>query len=331
MIDYNPLLSIIIPVYNVESYIRECLDSLFYQETEFCEIICVNDGSTDNSRVILQEFEAKHSNFFIIDKVNGKQASARNAGLKNAKGSYIYFLDSDDFLYADTLANIKKLIESQCADVYAFNSLINGESKYIANLYILEDRKFSGIEYVRESFKNFNTVATPVWLYVYSRSFLIDNQLYQKEDLYHEDELFTMMVLMLAETLVVKDFSAIYYRWKRVDATTTTNNEKWITDRLIIANELISLYNKSSLIEKAFFSKLFEFLIISVELLYANSYGKIFKCSINSGIQNLMKIVAVNAQELRILRLYKVHPVLMLNYRLGRIYPIIRKLINRFV
>ena len=99
-------LSVIIPVYNVENYLRECLDSIINQTVKDIEIICVDDGSTDSSPDILKEYQNKDSRIRIITKENGGQASARNLGIKEAQGEYIVFIDSDDFIESEMLENL---------------------------------------------------------------------------------------------------------------------------------------------------------------------------------------------------------------------------------
>ena len=94
----KPKISVIVPVYNVEKYIKKCLDTIISQTFSDIEIICVNDGSTDSSRKILEEYKNKDSRIIIIDKKNGGLSSARNAGMKVAMGEYISFIDSDDWI-----------------------------------------------------------------------------------------------------------------------------------------------------------------------------------------------------------------------------------------
>lgn len=94
----TPLVSIVIPVYNVELYLRECLDSVISQTYHNLEIICVNDGSPDNSLSILEEYAAKDSRIRIISQENAGISVARNTGMDVATGEYIYFLDSDDYI-----------------------------------------------------------------------------------------------------------------------------------------------------------------------------------------------------------------------------------------
>ena len=94
----GPKISVIIPVYNVSEYISRCADSIISQNLFDIEIIFVNDGTKDNSREIVQKYQHDDSRIMILDKENGGLSSARNYGLKYAKGEYVLFVDSDDYL-----------------------------------------------------------------------------------------------------------------------------------------------------------------------------------------------------------------------------------------
>ena len=95
--------SIVIPVYNVEPYLPECLDSVLNQTLSDWEAVCVNDGSTDNSSVVLEDYASKDSRFRVITQPNGGLSAARNTGMKAALGDYVLFLDSDDWLEPNAL------------------------------------------------------------------------------------------------------------------------------------------------------------------------------------------------------------------------------------
>ena len=118
----NPKISVIIPVYNVEKYLRECLDSVVNQTMRDIEIICVNDGSTDNSLDILKEYAAKDDRIIVINQTNGFVGSARNNGLKIAKGEYIQFVDSDDYLELNACETAYKYALQYNADVVVFGN-----------------------------------------------------------------------------------------------------------------------------------------------------------------------------------------------------------------
>ena len=100
----KPIVSILIPVYNVENYLEKCLDSVISQTMNNIEIICVNDGSTDHSGEILEKYQKKDKRIIVVNKENGGLPSARNAGLEIARGKYIGFVDSDDYINSDTVS-----------------------------------------------------------------------------------------------------------------------------------------------------------------------------------------------------------------------------------
>ena len=99
-----PLISVIVPVYNVAPYLRDCLDSVLRQKFGDFELICVDDGSTDGSSVILGEYAEKDMRVHIVRRANGGLSAARNSGLEVAVGEYVYFLDGDDSIVPDALA-----------------------------------------------------------------------------------------------------------------------------------------------------------------------------------------------------------------------------------
>ena len=116
----NPKISIIIPIYNVEPYLRQCLDSVVNQTLQDIQIICVNDGSTDGSLAILREYEASDSRIEIIDKPNGGPSSARNAGISSVRGKYMYFPDSDDWIDVTLCEKAYYRLECTGADILLF-------------------------------------------------------------------------------------------------------------------------------------------------------------------------------------------------------------------
>ena len=105
-------ISVIIPIYNVEKYIRECIESILNQTFRNIEVIAVNDGSKDNSIKIVEEYLSDRR-LKIINKENGGAPSARNIGMKTARGKYVYFIDSDDFIEKDVLEILYKNSESE--------------------------------------------------------------------------------------------------------------------------------------------------------------------------------------------------------------------------
>lgn len=115
-----PAISVIIPIYNVEKYLRRCLDSVKNQTFQDWEAICVNDGSPDNSAAILEEYAAQDARFKIVNKENGGLSDARNAGMAVATGDYILYLDSDDFIHPQTMEIAYSLALRDGSDIVSF-------------------------------------------------------------------------------------------------------------------------------------------------------------------------------------------------------------------
>lgn len=139
-----PLVSIIIPVYNTENYLKECLNSIFNQTYKNIEIICVNDGSTDNSLKILKEFESKYNNITIINlEQNQGVSNARNEALSIVKGDYVCFVDSDDYIEKDfckeLLNGFTNEIDLVCGGHVKLNNLGHKISPWIPKINISSD------------------------------------------------------------------------------------------------------------------------------------------------------------------------------------------------
>ena len=143
--------SIIVPVYNMEKYMRECIDSIIEQDCNDYELILVDDGSTDKSGKICDEY-AKTSDWIrVIHKENGGLASARNAGLDEAKGEWILFIDSDDYIERGTLSLLKNTAQKNRADLYSFNVCKVDENGVVADKVIHHVENY--VEQINESEK----------------------------------------------------------------------------------------------------------------------------------------------------------------------------------
>lgn len=126
------LLSVVIPMYNVEEYIGKCLDSVLSQDFKDFEIIVVDDGSTDNSNSIVREYGKKNGNLKLLEKKNGGQATARNLGLQYSIGKYVYFLDSDDYISENLFSNIINIMEQNDNDLAVFDiNVLSQNSSFV--------------------------------------------------------------------------------------------------------------------------------------------------------------------------------------------------------
>lgn len=137
----KPLVSIIIPVYNVQDYLVRCLDSVVNQTYNNIEILIINDGSTDNSSEIIQDYKKRYNNIVIYDQKNSGQASARNKGIKECSGEYILFVDSDDWIDLNCVEECVQTLISSKSDLVIFdiNTIkVNGVIKQVTGTNIFE-------------------------------------------------------------------------------------------------------------------------------------------------------------------------------------------------
>lgn len=205
-------LSIVIPAYNVEKYLAACLDSLIGAEgIDGSEIIIVDDGSTDGTRKIADKYASDHKNIKVISKENGGPSSSRNAGLKEATGKYVFFCDADDMVVPELFGRVISLAGTSSDDVLLWDSELLYET---VNLLMPKNRDFfahgglektertyGGKEILETQLRNSGDFVATVWLSAYRKAFLIDNGLYFKEGLIHEDEFWVPQVLIKARSV----------------------------------------------------------------------------------------------------------------------------------
>lgn len=189
----DPLVSIIVPVYNSETYLPDCLDSLLAQQLLSFEIICIDDGSTDGSPRILMEYTTKYPEIQVIHQKNAGVSAARNRGLSMARGKYIYFCDSDDCLLADILAQSVKALEEGGGELAFF------EMKRISAEYRYQQDTAPACP-ITWGFEERILKNLYVFLLLISRELIVRNGVSFLEALsYSEDELFVMDLLRFAK------------------------------------------------------------------------------------------------------------------------------------
>jgi glycosyltransferase involved in cell wall biosynthesis len=198
-------LSIIIPIYNVEKYIDRCLQSIFSQNVSAkdFEVICVNDGTPDKSMDIVNEYASKHSNLYIINQENQGLSVARNNGMAIAKGDYLWFVDSDDFVTGNSLDLIQKTTYKYNCDLIGFcvNKIIEQDG-----YSVLERANVKSISYYKplRGKKCYGRIQTGmVQRYVFSRDFLLKNKLTYLPGVWYEDEELMSKAIFLANTIII--------------------------------------------------------------------------------------------------------------------------------
>lgn len=221
--------SVIIPIYNAGKYIQECIRSVCRQTETNLEVICVNDGSTDDTEEKVQEICAEDARVRYIGKENQGVSAARNTGLDAAKGTYIFFLDSDDYIKENTLERLCGCAEKYtldelfyCAESFYENKELEEKQAVYADYYTRKG-EYLGVKTGQEMFvlmEEYKEFKPSVCLQLFRRGFIEEYGLRFKEGIIHEDNLFTIESMALSKRcLVIKD--KLYMRRVREDSIMT--------------------------------------------------------------------------------------------------------------
>ena len=200
------LVSIIVPVYKVEKYLPECLDSIIGQTYQDSQIILVDDGSPDNCGAICDEYALKDKRITVLHTENGGLSSARNNGLRICKGKYVFFVDSDDYLEPNAVEILFQTAEKEKLDMLMYDAISFDETKndvpedeinkYIRKHDYLVER--TGAQMFLDMSEN-DEYRSPVQYYFYNKGFLEDHQLVFHEGILHEDEEFNFFALLYSQ------------------------------------------------------------------------------------------------------------------------------------
>lgn len=204
-------ISVIIPVYNVEKYLKRCLDSVVNQTLKELEIICVNDGSTDNSAHILEEYSSKDDRVIILSQENLGQGAARNAGIKIARGKYIGFVDSDDWIDLDFFEKLYEAAEKYGADAACAEILRPHKSGKISVKLHFEKEKILTTFHEKYSENNMPR-QNYIWNKIYKKSELTRQKNFFKEGALFEDIGFINRFIFFSKKIVIVPGVRYYYR-----------------------------------------------------------------------------------------------------------------------
>lgn len=253
----NPIISVIIPVYKVESYLHRCIDSILNQQYKNLEVILVNDGSPDNCGNICDRYAKQDNRIKVIHKKNGGLSDARNAGLEIASGDYISFIDSDDLIHPQMYSKLYNLIKKTGADI--------AQCEYVrfdrgVNLQDLNEnaveKVYTNIQAL-EALIESNKLVPPVWNKLYKRDLF--SKIRFPKDKIHEDEFTTYKLFFEANKIAYIDLPMYYYFINHSGIMRNLNIEHkfhWIEaieerNSFFKLNNLENLYLKSS--EKLYF------------------------------------------------------------------------------
>lgn len=243
----NPLVSVIIPVYNVEKFLPDCLKSVIGQTYENLEIICVNDGSPDKCGDILQKFANKDKRIVILNKENGGLSSARNAGMKVAKGDFVFFLDSDDWIDKKCIESLVTTQLRTNADVVCVHDIII----YYSPKNKLYERMISG--HTEGAFQITNEILNKMWVVAWGKLFkrkqILDLDISFPEGCLYEDEYFHYVLLANLRKIAVSDEGSVFYR-QRENSIMSQQKLRSGKDNLLIFQKIFEYYQENGFLGK---------------------------------------------------------------------------------
>jgi len=230
----TPAISIIVPIYNGEAYLRECLDSVLTQSFRNFQVVCINDGSTDGSAAILSEYAAADERFEVITQKNAGLSHSRNVGIRHAKGDYVQFLDCDDRLTPDALAilyeqAVKKQLDILYYDGEAFFdsfTVDSEEMKRYKSLYLCKttiDGVLSGLN-MFQTLVEARSYRASACLQFIRRAYILENALDFYEGIYYEDNIFTLKSMTKAQKTGYCH-KALYERRVHADSIVTSRKD----------------------------------------------------------------------------------------------------------
>jgi len=308
-----PKISVIIPVYNTEKYLRQCLDSIINQTFTDFECICVNDNSNDSSLNILKEYANNDNRIKILYQQNKGPASARNLGIKESYGDYLIFIDSDDWIEKYCLEKFYNIIDKDNYDVV--------QSNY--KIYFQQDNRYESKillkgEQIKQEDSVFNllhkTYEGPVWRRIYKKDVIVRNNLYFYEGRTSEDGVFSaILFLHTRKIFYIEDELYIYRKQLPFSASSDLNKlfEDWfynfyelikdISKRNLLSNDIINwciyifCWDFSRIKKNQSYIKQKELLVVGISILeylskHSKSITNIFKAQVLLFILKVFKM-----------------------------------------
>ena len=272
-------LSVIVPIYNVAPYLRKCINSLLMQDIHDYEIILVNDGSTDNCGEIAQQYADKYTNINFISQENRGLSEARNAGIKQANGSYILFVDSDDYLQPNTLGALLGQAERDNLDVLRFRYQNVKESGEVFVPH--KGMKTDYNDYSSTPTDGLTFLNERMWVQCYACQFIVKTEIAKQElftpSIYFEDTDWTPRMLLRAKRVASVDSIVYNYLWREGSITLSQKDiakqRKQLCDKICLLQKLNEWGRKQK--NRKWFDAMISGLVINiVGMLSTNFYAE---------------------------------------------------------
>ena len=228
----SPKVSVVVPIYNVEKYLKQCVESLLNQTLKEIEIILVDDESPDLSGKIADEYEKKYSNIKTIHKKNGGLGPARNTGLEHATGEYVAFLDSDDWVQSDMYEKLYMVAKQQEADIVVSGHCdVSNGIPVLQKQHPLRGNVYASVDEIREVRKNLfghdindievESFPMSVCMSIYNRNMIEKYQL-RFENILSEDTIFNISAYKFAKKIIFTEYTDYCYRKDEQESITQT-------------------------------------------------------------------------------------------------------------
>lgn len=228
------LISIIVPVYNAEKYLYNCIDSLLKQSFDDYEIILVDDGSSDSSSVICDEYSKKNNNIVVIHQTNKGVSKARQIGVKYSSGKYLAFIDSDDWVSSSFISSMVAIIEKYCPDIICFGSYQVSEKETIECPFPMDSKLYKKKEIIKYIYNRLIEKSDGTYfpnelcMKLIKRELYVNNQVQDKKIMMGEDAACIKPCIAKASSIFIDD--GLYYYYRRNDESVTVSGKPLLWD-----------------------------------------------------------------------------------------------------
>lgn len=295
--------SVIVPVYNTEKYLRDCLESLVNQTIDEIEIIVINDGSTDNSLQVIKSYKERYNNIILIDKKNEGQGKARNIALDICMGEYISFVDSDDYIDVHMLEDMYSKAKEWDLDIVVCNyTIVHADGKVVDSGIMLNNSEILNEKEVVEKFLTTNIIGGFSWNKIFKRKLFANHNIRYPEKMKYEDMPMVLECIINSNRIGFLN-NNYYYYIQHDNSTTNVANVKYDWDYLRSIFMIKSLLAKYRL-EKLFSQELTYYIVDSL----IGRYNKIFLLKgVNKKIKDdTEKLIIKSFNEYSLFKLLKI-------------------------
>lgn len=327
-------LSIIIPIYNAQKYLRQCLDTVVACQELNIECILVSDGSTDDSLAICKEYAKKDQRFQVIDKNNEGVSMARNAGILYASGEYIFFLDADDYLDVNKWSEILKNVKGRQYDFIAFSYYTLYENGTVKEELFPIKEITTDMDTVRKLVLTTASLNT-CWGKLFRRSIIISNGLeFKKGVKTGEDTVFVMDYFLKAKSYSIQNISILYYRQHEASAMHRINMDKKLNDFQAIYNYRKEIVQQSGdeELRLEMYRQLFSVLTnLFLEFSNSNSFQNSRRCYIETKKRPMVQEIISQTPYKRLSPIYKKMEYCFIKLKMFHCLTVYFKLKSRFL